>query len=242
MRGKIRWCCRPRCFQWTGKLNPCKPLLRCMHSRYCFCGPEHGLSHSSGVPCAPRQEDARPARPALPKFAVVRYKPDGDQVSSLAVLVYRLVCQPVTLESWVRLPDAARRSAPAPQPGWNKHRQTASKDARVSFLRWALRFFAMSLLGIFSPWSSHNPCRVASRYLNANHCSPDQRARVPSHKEMLPAHKVVPVAVSEWNGPGRRADQSRGHRREEASCGSSRALFTHYRGTTSGRRVCAHQW
>ena len=136
MRGKIRWCCRPRCFQWTGKLNPCKPLLRCMHSRYCFCGPEHGLSHSSGVPCAPRQEDARPARPALPKFAVVRYKPDGDRVSSLAVLVYRLVCQPVTLESWVRLPDAALDDfdrAPALKSGRHKHRQTVGKHARIPF-------------------------------------------------------------------------------------------------------------
>ena len=29
------------------------------------------------------------------------------QYHNLAVLVYRLVCQPVTLESWVRFPDAA---------------------------------------------------------------------------------------------------------------------------------------
>jgi hypothetical protein len=31
---------------------------------------------------------------------------------NLAVLVYRLVCQPVTLESWVRLPDAAEARLP----------------------------------------------------------------------------------------------------------------------------------
>ena len=35
------------------------------------------------------------------------YKPIVFYQPLLAVLVYRLVCQPVTLESWVRLPDAA---------------------------------------------------------------------------------------------------------------------------------------
>ena len=36
----------------------------------------------------------------------------------LAVLVYRLVCQPVTLESWVRFPDAAAKVSP-PKDGWS---------------------------------------------------------------------------------------------------------------------------
>ena len=184
MRGKIRWCCRPRCFQWTGKLNPCKPLLRCMHSRYCFCGPEHGLSHSSGVPCAPRQEDARPARPALPKFAVVRYKPDGDQLSSLAVLVYRLVCQPVTLESWVRLPDAAHESFAIARPP--RSRGGTSTD-RLRANTPASLFVCKSLKLVFNRLRAHPPVRLFGtrqhrHCLAASFCKLAGKARATSGK------------------------------------------------------------
>jgi hypothetical protein len=40
------------------------------------------------------------------------------QYQNLAVLVYRLVCQPVTLESWVRFPDAAAKATPS-EAGWS---------------------------------------------------------------------------------------------------------------------------
>ena len=153
MRGKIRWRCSRDVFsELPGKLKPCKPLLKCMHSRYCHCGPERGLSHSRGVPCAPRQEDAGPTQGqhngTEPKFAVSSHKPDGALESELAVLVYRLVCQPVTLESWVRLPDAALDSdrAPALNSVRNKHRQTAGKHARNHFSAGPIVSFARSVV------------------------------------------------------------------------------------------------
>ena len=42
---------------------------------------------------------------------------DTKMYLDLAVLVYRLVCQPVTLESWVRFPDAAAKLPPHPHLG-----------------------------------------------------------------------------------------------------------------------------
>ena len=149
MRGKIRWRCSRDVFsELPGKLNPCKPLLKCMHSRYCHCGPERGLSHSRGVPCAPRQEDAGPTQGqhngTEPKFAVSSHKPDGALESELAVLVYRLVCQPVTLESWVRLPDAALdrlRSRARPATGAEQAQTDCGQTRPQSFFCRTFRFF-----------------------------------------------------------------------------------------------------
>jgi len=67
-------------------LNPatrCSPLPS--HVQQCLTGPVLNAEESH-----PGQKRAR-----------------TKQCAGLAVLVYRLVCQPVTLESWVRFPDAA---------------------------------------------------------------------------------------------------------------------------------------
>ena len=81
-------------------------------------------------------------------FAARLYKPISFPKPLLAVLVYRLVCQPVTLESWVRLPDAALDSdrAPALNSGRNKHRQTAGKHARNHFSAGPIVSFARSVV------------------------------------------------------------------------------------------------
>ena len=75
------------------------------------------------------------------------YKPIVFHESLLAVLVYRLVCQPVTLESWVRLPDAALdQIIPIARPprirgGTSTDRLRAKTPAFIFLLDLSFRFF-----------------------------------------------------------------------------------------------------
>ena len=106
-------------------------------------------------------------------FAASRYNPISFPIPLLAVLVYRLVCQPVTLESWVRLPDAAHdfKSCARPAPGAEQAQTDCGQIRPHSFLRRAFGFvcsesvYELSVcpfcLCVYSssevpvPWSSH---------------------------------------------------------------------------------------